>query len=97
MQNFKSPLDLAESLGKVEEVEENKENVGEPKEWNTIVDELIADEQEAIDGYNEAIEFVNSQADKNEEHLKVLQEIKAEEEEHIVKLNALKKTTDPTA
>ena len=99
MQNFKNPLDLAESLGKEEketEAVKPTEKVDEPKDWNTTVDDLIADEQEAIDAYNEALEVLKVDAEKNAEKIKVLEEIKAEEEEHIVKLNALKPTPEPT-
>lgn len=90
MQNFKSPVDLADSLGKETEEANKADKAVQPKDWNTHVDELIADEQEAIDGYNEALEFLKADAEANADKIKVLEEIKAEEEEHIVKLNALK-------
>lgn len=97
MQNFKNPVDLAESLEKENEEANKTDKVEQPKDWNTRVDELIADEQEAIDGYNEALEFLKADAEANADKIKVLEEIKAEEEEHIVKLNALKPVAEATA
>lgn len=97
MQNFKNPVDLAESLEKENEEANKTVRAEPPKDWNTRVDELIADEQEAIDGYNEALEFLKADAEANADKIKVLEEIKAEEEEHIVKLNALKPVAEAAA
>ena len=95
---FKNPLEQAESLVTKEEEnpnqtpEEKKEK--SEKDWATVVKELIGDEEEAIEGYNGAIAFINENADKipedkKSEYLNVLEEIKKDEEDHIAKLKAL--------
>ena len=53
---------------------------------------LISDEYEAIDGYDEVIEFFNTSEEPNKDIIiKQLKHIREEEEEHIKELNELKK------
>lgn len=95
---FKNPLEQAESLVAKEEENPNQtpeEKMEESKkDWDTIVKELIGDEEEAIEGYNGAIAYINEKADKLPEDVKarylaVLEEIKKDEEDHIAKLKGI--------
>ena len=64
------------------------------KDWKQIVEELIADENEAIQGYDDAIEFIaNADMDesKRSEIIKGLNEIKDDEIDHIQHLKKLSK------
>lgn len=64
------------------------------KDWKEIVQELIADENEAIQGYDDAIEFIaNADIDesKRNEIIKGLNEIKDDEIDHIQHLKELSK------
>lgn len=65
---------------------------GREEDWGTIVKALIADENEAIDGYDKAIKFV-SNADLPQliktAYLEKLEHIKQEEIEHIEELKEI--------
>ena len=67
-------------------VEENA-NVGD---FKTIIQVLIDDENEAIDGYDKAIKFIANSSDEDKENkIKVLEEIKNDEIDHIKKLKEI--------
>lgn len=61
----------------------------------SIINGLIVDEYEAIEGYNTAI--VNAQAEGYDDMVKVLTEIQAEENIHVGQLIELMKMVDPNA
>lgn len=62
------------------------------KEFVNKINFLIDDEYEAIDGYDEVIEFFNNSKEPNKDIIiKQLKHIREEEEEHIKELNELKK------
>lgn len=62
------------------------------KEFVNKINFLIDDEYEAIDGYDEVIEFFNTSKEPNKDIIiKQLKHIREEEEEHIKELNELKK------
>lgn len=62
------------------------------KEFVNKINFLIDDEYEAIDGYDEVIEFFNNSKEPNKNTIiKQLKHIRDEEEEHIKELNELKK------
>lgn len=62
------------------------------KEFVNKINFLIDDEYEAIDGYDEVIEFFNNSGEPNKNIIiKQLKHIREEEEEHIKELNELKK------
>lgn len=65
------------------------------KEYLNKLDFLIEDENEAIDGYVNAIElFTSMEEDKKKIIIKQLEHIKEEEEEHIRELEELKKVLE---
>jgi len=95
---FKNPIEQAESLVKNEEENPNEtpqEKMEESKkDWKTVVADLINDEEEAIEGYNGAIAFINEQGDDipdevKARYLQVLEDIKKDEEDHIAKLKGI--------
>lgn len=98
-QVYKGPRELAESFKEEEkenpsETQEEKMEEGK-KDWKQVVADLIKDEEEAIAAYNGAIEFINDLGDDvpqevKENYLKVLEEIKKDEEDHIKKLEVIK-------
>ena len=62
------------------------------REFVDKINFLINDEYEAIDGYDEVIEFFNNSKELNKDIIiKQLKHIREEEEEHIKELNELKK------
>ncbi len=63
--------------------EENK------KDWKSIIEDLIKDENEAIDGYNKAIKYLVNSRLENNKVLNVLEHIKEEELEHIKELKEI--------
>lgn len=66
---------------------EEKKNVGD---FKSIIQFLIDDENEAIDGYDKAIKFIaNSNEEDKEARMKALEEIKNDEIEHIKKLKEM--------
>lgn len=67
-------------------VDEN-ENVGD---FKSVIEFLIDDENEAIDGYDKAIKFiVNSNEEDKDKKIKILEEIKNDELDHIKKLKEM--------
>ena len=63
------------------------------KEWDDVVADLIADEQEAIDGYASGITYLEESDladDVKNSRLEVLRKIKADEEQHIKDLENIK-------
>ena len=70
-----------------QKVEETK------KEWDDVVADLIADEQEAIEGYESGITYLEESDladDVKNSRLEVLRKIKADEEQHIKDLENIK-------
>ena len=66
---------------------EDKKEISNAKSFDEVIDLLIADEEEAIDGYNEAIEKLKELDEKEKEKLiDMLSHIRDEEEEHIDEL-----------
>lgn len=66
------------------------EDKGNEKDFKAIIEDLIADENEAIDGYDKAIKFlVNSNIEGKDKLLDVLEHIKDEEIEHIKELKEI--------
>ncbi len=60
---------------------------GSEKEFKDIIEALIKDENEAIDGYDRAIKYlVNSNIEEKEKKIEILTHIKDEELEHIEEL-----------
>ena len=57
-------------------------------DWKKIIEDLIKDENEAIDGYDKAIKYL-ANTDGNEAFISVLEHIKQEEIEHIEELKEL--------
>lgn len=56
----------------------------ETSDYAKIIQDLIADENEAIDGYDKAIKYLaNIDKENKEEIIKKLEEIKADEMQHI--------------
>lgn len=74
------------------EEEQQPEPQGDKEDWKPIVEALIKDENEAIDGYDKAIKFV-SNADLPQliktAYLEKLEHIKQEEIEHIEELKEI--------
>ena len=66
-----------------------KGNIENAKTWEQVIDDLIADENEAIHGYDKAIERLVNSTD-NEKILKVLNKIKNDEIQHIQDLKEIK-------
>lgn len=55
-----------------------------------VVKDLVADENEAIDGYDNAIKYlINSNEEGKEEKIKILEKIKADEMQHIEDLKGV--------
>lgn len=83
---YLASLDAKEEENPQSEMEEGKED------WKAIVEALIQDENEAIDGYDKAIKFV-SNADLPQliktAYLEKLEHIKQEEIEHIEELKEI--------
>ena len=66
---------------------EDKKEISDAKSFDEVIDLLIDDEEEAIDGYNEAIEKLKELDEKEKEKLMdMLYHIKDDEEEHIREL-----------
>lgn len=66
---------------------EDKKKVSDAKSLDEIIDLLVADEEEAIEGYNEAIEKLKELDEKEKEKLiDMLSHIRDEEQEHIEEL-----------
>lgn len=62
----------------------------ETSDYAKIIQDLIADENEAIDGYDKAIKYLaNIDKENKEEIIKKLEEIKADEMQHIEDLKAV--------
>lgn len=62
---------------------------GNEKDWKLIIEDLIKDENEAIDGYNKAIKYLVNSKLENSKVLNVLEHIKEEELEHIKELKEI--------
>lgn len=62
---------------------------GNEKDWKSIIEDLIKDENEAIDGYNKAIKYLVNSRLENSKVLDVLEHIKDEELEHIKELKEI--------
>ena len=63
---------------------------GNQEDWKSIIEDLIADENEAIDGYDKAIKYlINSNVEDKDKKLDVLKHIKDEEIEHIEELKEI--------
>ena len=70
-----------------DEVCEDKKKVSDAKSFDEVIDLLISDEEEAIEGYDEAIEKLKELDEKEKEKLiDMLSHIKDDEEEHIREL-----------
>lgn len=66
---------------------EDKKKVSDAKSFDEVIDLLVADEEEAIEGYNEAIEKLKELDEKEKEKLiDMLSHIRDEEKEHIDEL-----------
>ena len=66
---------------------EDKKEISNAKSFDEIIDLLVADEEEAIEGYNEAIEKLKELDEKEKEKLiDMLSHIRDEEKEHIDEL-----------
>lgn len=78
-------------LNKINEAEEVNYN-----EFNKQIALLIADEEEAIDGYNKAIEILKDKMtnEQFDEIYRTLNHIIDEEKEHIEELNKLKQDVE---
>ena len=75
-----------ESEEESEECEDKKE-ISDAKSLDEIIDLLVSDEEEAIEGYNEAIEKLKELDEEEKEKLiDMLSHIRDEEEEHIDEL-----------
>ena len=62
----------------------------ETSDYAKIIQDLIADENEAIDGYDKAIKYLaNIDKENKEEIIKKLEEIKADEMQHIEDLKRM--------
>ena len=62
---------------------------GNEKVWKSIIEDLIKDENEAIDGYDKAIKYLVNSKLENSKVLDVLEHIKEEELEHIKELKEI--------
>ena len=70
-----------------DEICEDKKKVSDAKSFDEVIDLLVADEEEAIEGYNEAIEKLKELDEKEKEKLiDMLSHIRDEEKEHIDEL-----------
>lgn len=70
-----------------DEICEDKKKVSDAKSFDEVIDLLISDEEEAIEGYNEAIEKLKELDEKEKEKLiDMLSHIRDEEREHIDEL-----------
>lgn len=70
-----------------DEICEDKKKVSDAKSFDEVIDLLVADEEEAIEGYNEAIEKLKELDEKEKEKLiDMLSHIRDEEQEHIDEL-----------
>lgn len=66
---------------------EDKKEISNAKSFDEVIDLLISDEEEAIEGYNEAIEKLKELDEKEKEKLiDMLSHIRDEEKEHIDEL-----------
>ena len=66
---------------------EDKKKVSDAKSFDEVIDLLVSDEEEAIEGYNEAIEKLKELDEKDKEKLiDMLSHIRDEEKEHIDEL-----------
>lgn len=63
---------------------------GNEKDWKSIIEDLIADENEAIDGYDKAIKYLVNSKLENSKVLDVLEHIKEEEIKHIEELKEIR-------
>lgn len=78
----------------VPEIDQNNIDTGqEDNDWKSIIEDLIKDENEAIDGYDKAIKFLSNANFADDvvktAYLKKLNHIKDEEIEHIQELKEL--------
>ena len=81
--------ELEEESEEQEESEEceDKKEISNAKSFDEVIDLLISDEEEAIEGYNEAIEKLKELDEKEKEKLiDMLSHIRDEEKEHIDEL-----------
>lgn len=64
--------------------------IDEKSDFAKVVKDLVANENEAIDGYDKAIKYlINSNEERKEEKIKVLEKIKADEMQHIEDLKGM--------
>ena len=92
---YKRPDELAKSYEKETKDDSKTEKMEEgKKDWSKIVDDLILDEQEAIESYQGAIDFINEQDGMPQEEkdnlIRVMNLIIKDEENHIAALNKVK-------
>lgn len=78
----------------VPEIDQNNIDTGqEDNDWKSIIEDLIKDENEAIDGYDKAIKFLSNANFADDvvktAYLEKLNHIKDEEIEHIQELKEL--------
>lgn len=78
----------------VPEIDQNNIDTGqEDNDWKSIIEDLIKDENEAIDGYDKAIKFLSNANFADDvvktAYLQKLQHIKDEEIEHIKELKEI--------
>ena len=94
-ERYPEDIDMDESLN--ESVTEDAEPIeaGPKSGMAKIVNDLIKDEYEAIDGYNTAI--IMAQEEGFEDAVRVLTEIQAEENIHVGQLQEVMKLFDPNA
>ena len=83
---LKEDDDIEELEEEPDECEDKKE-ISDAKSFDEVIDLLISDEEEAIEGYNEAIEKLKELDEKEKEKLiNMLSHIRDEEKEHIDEL-----------
>ena len=84
--DIEEPEKESEEQEESEECEDKKE-ISNAKSFDEVIDLLVADEEEAIEGYNEAIEKLKELDEKEKEKLiDMLSHIRDEEKEHIDEL-----------
>ena len=84
--DIEEPEKESEEQEESEECEDKKE-ISNAKSFDEVIDLLVADEEEAIEGYNEAIEKLKELDEKEKEKLiDMLSHIRDEEREHIDEL-----------
>ena len=84
--DIEEPEKESEEQEESEECEDKKE-ISNAKSFDEVIDLLISDEEEAIEGYNEAIEKLKELDEKEKEKLiDMLSHIRDEEKEHIDEL-----------